>query len=56
MAYIIDQSGGLFRQGGCLYKQLVAASGHPSACECLTSLRNKPQQKQTYQHLAVVYG
>ena len=35
--------------------QPVAFNGHPSTCGRLTGLRNKPQQKQTCQHLAVVY-
>ena len=33
----------------------VAFNGHPSTRGRLTGLRNKPQQKQTCQHLAVVY-
>ena len=33
----------------------VAVNGHMSTCGHLTGLRNKPQQKQTCQHLAVVY-
>ena len=33
----------------------VAFSGHPSTRGRLTGLRNKPQQKQTCQNLAVVY-
>ena len=35
--------------------QPVAFNGHPSTHGRLTGLRNKPQQKQTCQHLAVVY-
>ena len=35
--------------------QPVAFNGDPSTRGCLTGLRNKPQQKQTCQHLAVVY-
>ena len=35
--------------------QPVAFIGHSSTRGCLTGLRNKPQQKQTCQHLAVVY-
>ena len=35
--------------------QPVAFNGHPSTRVRLTGLRNKPQQKQTCQHLAVVY-
>ena len=35
--------------------QPVAFNGHLSTRGCLTGLRNKPQQKQTCQHLAVVY-
>ena len=35
--------------------QPVASNGHPSTRGRLTGLRNKPQQKQTCQHLAVVY-
>ena len=35
--------------------QPVAFNGHPSTRGRLTGLRNKPQQKQTRQHLAVVY-
>ena len=35
--------------------QPVAFNGHLSTHGCLTGLRNKPQQKQTCQHLAVVY-
>ena len=35
--------------------QPVAFNGHPSTRGCLIGLRNKPQQKQTCQHLAVVY-
>ena len=35
--------------------QPVAFNGHPSIRGRLTGLRNKPQQKQTCQHLAVVY-
>ena len=35
--------------------QPVAFNGHMSTHERLTGLRNKPQQKQTCQHLAVVY-
>ena len=30
-------------------------NGHPSTRGHLTGLRNKPQQKQTSQHFAVVY-
>ena len=33
----------------------VAFNGHMSTCGHLTGLRNNPQQKQTCQHLAVVY-
>ena len=33
----------------------VAFNGHPSTRGRLTGLRNKPQQKQICQHLAVVY-
>ena len=33
----------------------VASNGHPSTRGRLTGLRNKPQQKQTSQYLAVVY-
>ena len=33
----------------------VASNGHPSTHGRLTGLRNKPQQKQSCQHLAVVY-
>ena len=33
----------------------VAFNGHPSTRGRLTGLRNKPQQKQTCQHLAMVY-
>ena len=33
----------------------VASNGHPSTRGRLTGLRNKPQRKQTCQHLAVVY-
>ena len=56
MAYIINQSCGDFQQGGWLYtSQPVAFSGHPTTRGRLTGLRNKPQQKQTCQHLAVVY-
>ena len=32
-----------------------AFNGHPSTRGRLTGLRNEPQQKQTSQHLAVVY-
>ena len=35
--------------------QPVAFNGHPSTRGRLTGLRNKPQQNQTCQHLAVVY-
>ena len=35
--------------------QPVAFNGHPSTHGHLIGLRNKPQQKQTCQHLAVVY-
>ena len=35
--------------------QPVAFNGHPSTHGRLTGLRNKPQQEQTSQHLAVVY-
>ena len=35
--------------------QPVAFNGHPNTRGRLTGLRNKPQQKQTSQHLAVVY-
>ena len=35
--------------------QPVAFNGHPSTRGRLTGLRNKPQQEQTSQHLAVVY-
>ena len=35
--------------------QPVAFNGHTSTRGHLTGLRNKPQQKQTCQHLAVVY-
>ena len=34
--------------------QPVVFNGHLSTCGRLTGLRNKPQQKQTCQHLAVV--
>ena len=54
MANIIDQSGGDFQQGGYLYRSTSSINGHPNTCECLTGLRNKPQQKQIRQHLAVV--
>ena len=54
MAFIIDQSCGDFQQGGYLYKPTVAFIGHIGTCERPTGLRNKPQQKQTCQHLAVV--
>ena len=35
--------------------QPVAFNGHPSIHGRLTGLRNKPQQKQTCQYLAVMY-
>ena len=35
--------------------QPVAFNGHPNTHGCLIGLRNKPQQKQTCQHLVVVY-
>ena len=35
--------------------QPVAFNGHPNTRGHLTGLRNKPQQKQTCQHLAVLY-
>ena len=35
--------------------QPVAFNGHVITHGCLTGLRNKPQQKQTHQHLVVVY-
>ena len=56
MAYIINQSCGDFQQGGYFCtSQPVAFNGHPNTRGCLTGLRNKPQQKQTCQHLAVVH-
>ena len=60
MAYIINQLCYDFQQGGCLYTpndamQPVAFNGHLSTRGRLTGLINKPQQKQTHQHLAVVY-
>ena len=41
-------------KAGACTSQPVAFSGHLSTRGCLTSLRNKPQQKQTHQHFAVV--
>ena len=55
MAYIIIQSYGDFQQGVACTSQPVAFNGHPSTRGRLTGLRNKPQRKQTCQHLAVVY-
>ena len=58
MAYIIKQSCGDFQQGSCLYKSTSGIQWtpeHPSTHGRVTGLRNKPQQKQTCQHLTVVY-
>ena len=55
MAYIINQLYGDFQQMVACTNQPVAFNGHPSTCGRLTGLTNKPQQKQTCQHLAVVY-
>ena len=41
MASIINESGGDFQQGGCLYKP---TSRHQSTRGCLKGLRNKPQK------------
>ena len=47
MAYMIKQSSGGFHQVGCLYESASGSQwGHPSTCECLTGLRNKPQQNR----------
>ena len=61
MAYIINQLYSDFQRGhytlnatACT-SQPVAFNGHLSTQGCLTGLRNKPQQKLTHQHLAVVY-
>ena len=43
MASIINESGGDFQQGGCLYKP---TSGHQSTHGCLTVLKNKPQKNK----------
>ena len=54
MAYIMNESGGDYQQGGCLSSQPVAFSEHPSTCGRLTGLRNKPQKRQTSQLVAEV--
>ena len=48
---------GNFQQGGCLYKPTsgIQWTPDPSTRGRLTGLRNKPQKKQTCQHLAAVY-
>ena len=58
MAYIIIQYCGDFQQGGCLYKPTSGFQWTPE--HLWTSDRPqkhivKPQQKQTCQHLVVVY-
>ena len=56
MAYEINQLGGNFLQGGCLYRlsyQWHMYNGHPRTNKFLTGLRNKPLY--TCQLLAVVF-
>ena len=50
----MNESGGDFHQGGCLYKLTSGINEHLSTCGRLTGLRNKPQKKLTSQLLAVV--
>ena len=45
----------IYRRVVACTSQPVAFNGHTSTRGYLTGLRNKPQQKQTCQHLAVVY-
>ena len=56
MVYIINQSYGDFQQGDCLYKPTSGiqwTSEHSWTSD--KPQKHKPQQKQTCQHLAVVY-
>ena len=59
----MSESGGDFQQGGCLYKPTSGTqwtpehwwmSDRPQKQASETSLRNKPQKKQTSQLVAVV--
>ena len=44
IAYIINELGGDFQQGSCLYKTTGTFNRHLSTRECLTDLRNKLQK------------
>lgn len=52
MPYIINELSSDFQLSGYLY---MPFNGQLSTHECLTSLRNKCQQKQTSELLAVVF-
>ena len=55
MVYIINQSYGDFQEGGCLHKSTSGIQWTPEHSRTSDRPRNKPQQKQTCQHLTVVY-
>ena len=57
MAYSVSSTSRvvIFSKVAAYTSQPVAFNGHLSTRGRLTNLRNKPQQKQTHQHLAVVY-
>ena len=45
MAKLISQSCGELQPAVCLSREIEPSEGHPCTRGCLTSLRNKPQQK-----------
>ena len=57
-AHMTNQVGDDFQQGCCLYKPTIGIYWTPKHLyseKCLTFLRNKPWQKQTYQLLVVLF-
>ena len=54
MAYIMNQSGGDFQQGGCLYKPTSGIQWTPEHSWMSDRPQNNPKKKQTSQPLAVV--
>ena len=56
MAKLINQSCGESQPAVCLLREDGTIIEHPSTCGRLTSLRNKPQQKQPVQLSAPIPG
>ena len=54
MAYIMNESGGDFQQGGCLYKPTSGIQWTPEHLWTSDRLQKQALEKQTSQYLAMV--